>query len=550
MCKQVGEKLNCDAFLVQLPIGKEEKFEGVVDLIAMQALYFDGPSGESVRTAAIPADMTKVAQRARQHMLEALAMYSDELMELLLSEEPVAAQLIHTVLREAVQQLEVTPVFVASALRNKGVQPLLDAVVQYLPSPLERSIRATGHDNEPVSLKCDPSLPFVGMAFKVVDDPYGQLTLLRIYQGTIQKGATYVNQRTRRKERFSRVLRMHADHRQEIDGAHSGDIVAVVGIDAASGDTYAAEANFCTLESMYVPDPVIKIAVEPQQRADGDRLAKALARFRKEDPTFRVSTDQETGETLMAGMGQLHLEVYIERIRREYNVEVSVGAPTVSYREAPNRAIEFNFKYRKQTGGAGQYAHLAGRMEPLPDHMDETFVFEDKIVGGRIPKEYLPSIEKGFRSALQKGPTAGFPVVGVCVIVDDGSYHEVDSSDRAFQAAARICFRDNFPKMKPALLEPIMKIEIECPTTFQGAVTGDVTSRRGIISATEFNGKDVVIRAELPLAESFGYSTDLRSMTQGQGTFTMEFLKYGRVPGAVQLAIIEEKRKAESLATK
>ena len=550
VCAQVSEKLDCDAFLVQLPIGKEDYLKGVIDLITMQAIYFDGASGESVRTETIPTDMSKDAQHARQHMLESLSMYSDELMELLLSEEPVPVKLIHSVLRDAVQQLNVTPIFVASALRNKGVQPLLDAVVRYLPSPLERSIKATRCDNKLVSLDCDPSLPFVGMAFKVVDDPYGQLTLIRIYQGTAKKGATYVNQRTGRKERFSRVLRMHADHREEIDVALSGDIVAVVGINAASGDTYAAQPNFCVLEKMYVPDPVIKIAVQPQRPADGDRLAKALARFRKEDPTFHISTDADTGETLMAGMGQLHLEVYIERIRREYNVDVSVGAPTVSYREAPTRATEFNFKYKKQTGGRGQYAHLAGRMELLPADSDEAFVFEDMIVGGRIPKEYIPSIEKGFRASLHKGPMARFPVVGVRVIVADGSYHEVDSSDRAFQTAARICFRDNFPNMKPVLLEPIMKIEIECPSTFQGAVTGDVTSRRGLILATEFKEKDVTILAELPLAKSFGYSTDLRSMTQGQGTFTMEFLKYGRVPAAIQVAIIEEKRKAEALAKK
>jgi elongation factor G len=342
---------------------------------------------------------------------------------------------------------------------------------------------------------------------------------------------------------------MHADKREDIDGAGPGDIVAVMGIDCASGDTYAAEPKMCTLESMFVPEPVIKVAVSPLQRSDADRLGKALARFRKEDPTFRVMTDEETNETLMAGMGELHLEIYVERIRREYNVQVEVGAPKVSYREAPTRPAPYDFRHKKQTGGSGQFAHIVGQLEPLPDDAPDSFEFEENIVGGRIPKEYIPSIEKGFRSSLPKGPVAGFPIIGVKAIVSDGSYHEVDSSDMAFQICARNCFNETFLKTKPVLLEPVMKLEVECPTVFQGQVTGDLISRRGMILGTEMLGDTVVISAEVPLAETFGYSTDLRSQTQGQGTFTMELSKYKKVPAKVQEEIIAE-RKSELVGAK
>jgi elongation factor G len=442
----------------------------------------------------------------------------------------------------------VTPVFLGSAYKNKGVQPLLDAITRYLPSPLEHEIRAKAWDNdtEPVLLEPDPAKPFVGMAFKIVDDPYGQLTFMRLYQGRIDKGETYVNQRTGRKERFSRIVRMHADKREEIAEAHPGDIVAVMGIDCASGDTYAATAKYCTLESMFVPEPVIKIAVSPESRGDADKLGKALARFRKEDPTFRVSTDQETNEILVEGMGELHLEIYMERIRREYKVNVQVGAPKVSYREAPIQAVEFDYKHKKQTGGSGQYAHIVGRFEPLPEGDPESFVFEEEVVGGRVPKQYIPSIEKGFEDCLQKGPVAGYPVIGLKAVLSDGSYHEVDSSDRAFQTCAQGCFRETFLKTRPVLLEPIMKIDIEAPEQFQGAVTGDVVSRRGIIMTTSNREGLALLSAEVPLAETFGYATDLRSMTQGQGTFTMELLCYRRVPASIQEEIIKKKKESGS----
>jgi elongation factor G len=547
--RELKEKLDADAILVQLPIGKEDKFQGVVDLIRQKALYFDGRNGEQVREEEVPAAMQAEVTEARQHMLEALSMYSDELMELLLAEEPVSEDLIHAVVKAAVQQQDMTPVFVGSAYKNTGVQPLLDAVVRYLPSPLERTVKARSLDGAEFPLEPNPDKPFVGMAFKIVDDPYGQLTFMRIYQGQITKGETYYNQRTSRKERIGRLVRIHADKKEEISGAEAGDIIAVMGIDSASGDTYAGENKYCTLERMFVPEPVIKMAITASNRETADRLGKALVRFTKEDPTFRASTDEETGDTLIAGMGELHLEIYVERMRREYGVEVEVGAPKVSYREAPTQTATYNFRHKKQTGGSGQFAHIVGKLEVLPEDAPETFEFESVVVGGRIPREYIPSVEKGFRESLHKGPVAGFPIVGVKGILEDGSYHDVDSSDMAFQICARNCFRETFLNTKPVLLEPIMKIEIEVPTQFQGNVVGDLTSRRGMIVATEMKGNTATIEGEIPLAETFGYSTDLRSMTQGQGTFTMEFAKYRRVPASIQQEVIAE-RKAQLIGAK
>jgi elongation factor G len=543
--QQVREKMDCDAILMQLPIGKEDNFQGIVDLISMKAVYFDGNNGEKVRHEAIPADLQEDAKKYRHLMLESLAMYSDELMELLLAEADVPEELIHSVVKVAVQTQDVTPVLMGSAYKNKGVQPLLDAVVRYLPSPLDRKIAAKKWDNpeESFPLEADASKPFVGMAFKLVDDPYGQLTFMRIYQGTVNKGDQMVNQRTSQRQRFSRIVRMHADKREELDSATAGDIVAIIGVDAASGDTYAADHKYCALENMFVPEPVIKMAITAINRDSGDKLSKALQRFGREDPTFRVTSDEETGDTLIAGMGELHLEIYVERIRREYKVDLEVGAPKVSYREAPMQVAEYNFKHKKQTGGSGQFAHIVGQLEPLPEDAPESFEFENEVVQGRIPKEYIPSVEKGFRASLNKGPIAGFPIVGIKATLSDGSYHEVDSSDMAFQICAQNCFRETFLKTKPVLLEPVMKVEIEVPVTFQGAVAGELTSRRGMIMSSEIQGNTAVIEGEVPLAETFGYSTDLRSMTQGQGTFTMEFSKYRRVPNSIQQEIVEEKKK-------
>ena len=549
---QLRDKLGCDAIPMQIPIGKEDKLEGVIDLVSMKAAYFDGDNGETVREEKIPDSLAKAAAEGRHAMLEALAMYSDSLMEKLLSEQPVSEDEIHAVVKAAMQSQSITPVFCGSAYKNKGVQKLLDAVVRYLPSPLERKVIAKKWDkpDEAFDLTPDPKKPLVAMAFKIVDDPYGQLTFMRIYQGTITKGEAYINQRTSQKQRFSRIVKMHADKREEIDSGEAGDIVAVMGVDAASGDTYAADNKYCTLENMFVPEPVIKMSITPTNRDGLDKLGKALQRFSREDPTFRVATDEETGETLIAGMGELHLDIYVERIKREFKVEVEVGAPKVSYREAPTRATNYDYKHKKQTGGSGQYAHIIGALEPLPEESTENFIFEDAVVGGRVPREYIPSVEKGFRAVLSKGPIAGFPIVGVKASLVDGSYHDVDSSDMAFQVCARQGFREAFLNTKPVLLEPIMKMEVEVPSDFQGPVTGELNKRRGLIVSTETVGKTSTIIAEVPLAETFGYSTDLRSMTQGQGVFTMEFSKYRPTPGNIQKEIVEERKKAELAAAK
>lgn len=542
---QMKEKLNTDAIMIQLPIGAGETFEGVIDLIKMKAYNFEGRDGEFVKEVEIPEDMLDEAQESRGVMLEGLSMYSDELMEKLLAEEEVSEDLIHKVIRQATQQQGMTPVLVGSAYKNKGVQLLLDSVERYLPSPLDREISAkkVGDETQKVALKPDPSAPLVGMAFKIVEDPFGQLTFMRVYQGKIEKGEMYVNQRTGRKERFSRIVRMHADKREEVDVAEAGDIVAIMGIDCATGETYSNERDYCTLESMFVPEPVIKVAVTPASRADADKMGKALARFRKEDPTFRVFNDEETSETIICGMGELHLDIYVERMRREYKVEVNVGAPKVSYREAPSEKVEFDYKHKKQSGGSGQFAHIKGTLSPIPSEGEAAFEFEEHIVGGRIPKQFVPPVEKGFRDSLGKGPLAEFPVVGVRIDLNDGSYHDVDSSERAFYICACDCFRQTMREAKPVLLEPIMKVEIECPENFNGSVVGDVISRRGLVTQTDARDGISYISCELPLAETFGYSTDLRSMTQGRGTFTMELATYRKTPMSVQEEVIAEKKR-------
>jgi len=542
--EQLRDKLGCDAVLMQIPIGCESGFEGVVDLVSQEALYFDGPSGELVRQEPIPAKMRDEAHRARAQMLESLSMYSNEMMEVLLAEDEVPERLIHDVVAAAAGRLEITPVFLGSAFTNKGVQPLLDAAVRYLPSPLER--RATGFaSNDPeqeMALEPDSEKPTVAMAFKIAEDPYGALTFMRIYQGKIIRGGTYFNQRTGRRERFSRVVRMHADEREDVSEASAGDIVAVLGVDCASGDTFCSEYRYCTLESMYVPDPVISMAISPVARDGADRLSKALGRFRREDPTFHVKSDPETGETLIAGMGELHLDIYVQRIYREYGVKAAVGPPKVNYREAPTRRADFNVRHRKQNGGSGQYAHVVGSLGVLSGEVEEPFVFEDRVTGGRIPKEYIPAVEKGFRRSIIKGPVAGYPVVGLHVTLEDGSHHEVDSSEMAFRTCAQTVMRENFARTLPVLLEPIMKIEIECPGWAQGSVVGNLTARRGIISATEMRGPVARIVGEVPLAEIFGYCTDLRGLTKGQGTFSMEFARYKRLPTRFAEEVIAERK--------
>lgn len=543
---EIEEKLGVEAVPLQIPLGLEGNHVGVVDLIAMKAVYFDGENGEKVRLDAIPGELVDAVNRARHGMLDTLSLYSDEIMELMLEDKPIGEELLHRVIRERTIAREIMPVLLGSAFRNKGVQPLLDAVCRYLPSPLDRITYAKDNENEgaEVALTADPDAAPVGMAFKIVDEPFGQLTYTRVYQGTIDKGRTYLNSRTQRKQRVARILRMHADQRQDIDRALAGDIVALMGVECNSGDTICDLEHNYSLERIYVAEPVISLAVSVAKTADRDKLSKALGRFCREDPTFHVRTDDKTGETLISGMGELHLDVYVERLRREYKLEIQVGRPQVSYREAPTQEVSFNYKHRKQTGGAGQYAHVIGKLIPLPDTAEKDYEFENAVSCGRIPTEFIPSCDKGFQSARGKGPLAGYEIVRVKILLEDGSYHTVDSSDMAFQICARDAFIEAFRRSQPALLEPIAKVEVEIPGEFQGSVVGDLSSRRGIITNVEPRQNTVVVNAEVPLAEMFGYSTDVRSATQGKGTFTMEFCCYRQVPREIQEEIILARKKA------
>ncbi len=537
---EIENKLGLNPIPLQLPIGVENAHAGVVDLVSMKAVYFDGPRGETVRTADIPAELKEAADRARHGMLDSLSLFDDELMEMLLEGHEPAPDQLHGVIRRLTIDREIVPVMMGSAFKNRGVQPLLDAIVRYLPSPLDRMyfVKDNANDGAETTITADPDAPAVAMAFKLVDEAFGQLTYTRVYQGRLRKAGVYFNPRTGRTQRVSRMVRMHANDREEITEAGAGDIVALIGVDCASGDTLCDESLNVSLEAIFAPEPVISLAVRPTKTADRDKLSKALGRFSREDPTFHVSTDQESGETIISGMGELHLEIYIERIRREYHCEVEVGAPKVNYREAPTQEVEFNYKHKKQTGGSGQYAHVIGRMVPLAPDAGEDYVFENEVFGGRIPTEYIPSCDKGFQTARMKGPLAGYEVVRVKMVLQDGSSHAVDSSDLAFQICSRDAFKETFLRSKPAILEPIMAVEVEVPSEFQGSVIGDLSSRRGIIHGNETKGASTVITAEVPLAAMFGYSTDVRSMTQGKATFSMEFARYDRAPRDVQEEVI------------
>ncbi|GMU84143.1 MAG: elongation factor G 1 [Planctomycetota bacterium] len=547
---EIETKLGLDAVPIQLPMGVESNMAGVIDLVAMKAIYFDGDRGQTVRIEAIPADYQDAADHARHGMLDALSLYDDQLMEMLLEDKQPTEEQIHGVIRRLTIGREIVPVLMGTAFKNKGVQPLLDAVVRYLPSPVDRVYYAKDNDNDgaEVPMTADPDAPLVAMAFKLVDESFGQLTYTRIYQGTLRKGATLTNTRERRDKRIGRLVRMHANDRSDIDEAGPGDIVAMIGVDCATGDTFCDDKLNYSLESIYAPAPVISLAIQPAKQADRDKLSKALQRFNREDPTFHVHTDRDTGETIISGLGELQLEVYVERIKREYKAEVVVGAPKVNYKEAPTRTAKFNYKHKKQTGGSGQYGHVVGTMEPLPEDSPDVYVFENKIFGGRIPVEYIPSCDKGFQWARMNGPLAGYEVVRVKMILEDGSYHDVDSSDIAFQLAAREGFKEAYLAAKPAILEPIMKVDIEVPSEFQGGVVGDLTGRRGIIMNTEGRGTVTNILADVPLSEMFGYATDLRSQTQGRGTFSMEFGYYKQAPRDVQEAVIEKARKDKQAA--
>jgi len=535
---QIAEKLGHNAVLLQIPIGLEEDFRGIVDLVSMKALYFDGPDGEIVRAEAIPAELEAEARAARESLVDAASMFSDELMEAALEGRATEA-MIHAAVRRGAIARRLVPVLAGSAFRNKGIQPLLDAVVRYLPDPSEVENRAVDLNGDGVErvLVFDPSAKTVALAFKLEEGSYGQLTYIRIYQGSLRRGDELVNTRSGQKVKVGRLVRMHADTMEDIPGAVCGDIVALFGIDCASGDTFCSPGLNLAMTAIYVPDPVISLAITPVDNAAADRVAKALNRFSKEDPTFRTYVDPESNQTIIQGMGELHLDIYIERMKREYRAEVETGMPQVAYREAIGQRVAFDYTHKKQTGGAGQFARVIGHFEPLAKGGYE---FANEVRGGRIPREFISSCDKGFRAALRKGLLIGFPVTGVRAVLTDGQFHPVDSSDIAFQAAAQGAFRQAYAKSRPQILEPLMKVSIEGPSEFAGNVFATISQRRGVIVSSVEDGMFARVDAEVPLSEMFGYSSVLRSLTQGKAEFTMEFLKYGRVPGQIGELLIEQ----------
>jgi elongation factor G len=544
---QLREKLGLNAVLIQIPIGLEDKLEGMVDLITMKAVYFDGDQGETIRYAEIPAHLKADTEKYREELLDAVSMFSDELAELYLEGKEIPEDLLHEAIRKGTLSEKFVPVMVGSAYKNKGIQLLLDGVKNYLPNPLEVRNFALDLENneEQKELFCDETSPTIALGFKLEDGQYGQLTYVRIYQGALKKGDELFNTRARKRFKVGRLVRMHSDNMEDITEGSPGDIVALFGIDCASGDTFCGGGLNYAMSSMYVPEPVISLAIDPKDKKSADQMAKALNRFTKEDPTFRTFVDPESNQTIIQGMGELHLEVYIERMRREYKCEVETGMPQVAYREAITRRAEFNYTHKKQTGGSGQYGRVAGYMEPW-DGGDYEFV--DNIKGGAIPTEFVPSCDKGFKEAIKKGSLIGFPIVNIRCLINDGQSHPVDSSDIAFQLAAIGAFREAYHKAKPCILEPIMKVAVEGPTEFQGNIFGSINQRRGIISASTEDGVFSRVEAEVPLSEMFGYSTVLRSLTQGKAEFTMEFLKYGKVPQSISEALVkeyEEKRRQE-----
>ena len=541
---QLKEKLGINPLCVQIPIGLESNFSGIIDLITMKAYYFDGDNGESVREEAIPSDLNDDATKYREQLIDHVSMFSDELMEAAL-EGSIPIQLLLDGIRQATLKREVVPVLLGSAYKNKGVQLLLNAITNYLPCPRDIDNYALDMTNQEaqVPIIADINVPLIAFAFKLEDGPYGQLTYIRSYQGALKKGDTIKNFRTGKTVKVGRVIRMHANQMEDLPSLPAGSIGALFGIDCATGDTFTYPEMSLTMTAIHVPEPVISLAIYPKDNKAEINMSKALSRFTKEDPTFKVSVNDETKETLISGMGELHLEVYIERMKREYKAEVESGPPLVAYRETITKQSTFNYIHKKQTGGAGQFGRVAGFIEPIEG---ETFVFESKIVGGAIPTQYIPSCEKGFRKWLPKGPYMEYPITGVKIVINDGSSHAVDSSDMAFQAAAYGAFLEGYRKAAPIILEPMMKVVVETPPEFQGAVMGTLNQRRGIIVGSQDEGHLCIIESHVPLAEMFGYSTVLRSSTQGKAQFTMEFLKYKQVPEKIAETLKEVKSRKKS----
>ena len=539
--EQLHDKLGLNSVLMQIPIGLEDKLEGVVDLVKMKAIYFRGDNGLNVVEEDIPAELKDEAEEKRELMLDAASMFSDELAEAYLNGDEIPEDMIHEAVRKGVLARELVPVFMGSAYKNKGIQPLLDAVVRYLPAPedVENTALDLNDNEKEVILKSDPKMPTVALAFKLEDGQYGQLTYIRIYQGVIKKGDELYNTRSKKKFKVGRLIRMHASTMEDISEGGCGDIVALFGIDCASGDTFCNPSLNYSMTSMYVPDAVISLSIKPVDKKAADNMAKAINRFTKEDPTFRCHVDEESNETIISGMGELHLDVYVERMKREYKAEVTTGAPQVAYRETITKRADFEYTHKKQTGGSGQYGKVCGFIEPLNED-GKNYEFVNEVKGGKIPTEYIPAVDKGFQASLAKGQLIKFPVVGVKVTVNDGQSHPVDSSDMAFQLAAIGAFKEAYMKAAPEIMEPIMKVSVEGPSEFQGNIFGSINQRRGmIVSSVEDNGM-CHVDAEVPLSEMFGYSTVLRSLTQGKAEFTMEFQKYGKVPKSVSEELIKK----------
>ncbi|WPU63694.1 elongation factor G [Peredibacter starrii] len=550
--KALKEKLGHNAVLMQIPIGAEENFKGSVDLITMKAYYFDGDNGEIVREEAIPSELVEQAQKAREEMLDVVSAFDDNMMEAILDGKDISEEQIHAAVKKGVQTLAFTPVFMGSAFKNKGVQLLLNAVARYLPSPVtaEHSKAIDSKTGEKVELLPEYDKGLVCMAFKITDEQFGQLTYTRIYQGTLNKGDTLINTRTKKRVRVGRIVRMNSNDRENIDSASAGDIIAMIGVDCASGDTFVNEdgnLEHLSCEGMHVPIPVIELSIKAKDKEMQARMSKGLARFIKEDPTFHLFTDEESGETRIAGMGELHLEIYVERLKREYKAEVEIGAPQVNYRETIRGEAKLEYTHKKQTGGSGQFAKVAGKIKPLTDDRkereDQVYRFNNEIKGGVIPNEFIPSCDRGFGDVMNKGPLAAFPVIGVDAFLQDGQYHDVDSSDMAFRIAARMAMRDAIKNANPIILEPIMKVEVETPQDYQGFVIGDLSSRRGVILGSETTDTgDAVINAHVPLSEMFGYATVLRSGTAGKAGYSMEFAKYEQCPSHVQDKVIAARK--------
>ncbi|WP_343220405.1 elongation factor G [Pilosibacter fragilis] len=544
---QIRTRLGKNAICIQLPIGKEDEFKGIIDLFEMKAYIYNDDKGDDISVTDIPEDMADDAELYHGELVEKICELDDDLMmQYLEGEEPTVDEM-KKVLRKATCECQAIPVCCGTAYRNKGVQKLLDAIIEYMPSPLDiPPIKGVDLEGNEVVRHSSDDEPFSALAFKIMTDPFvGKLAFFRVYSGTMNSGSYVLNATKDKKERVGRILQMHANKRHELDKVYSGDIAAAVGFKSTTtGDTICDEQHPVILESMVFPEPVIDIAIEPKTKAGQDKMGEALAKLAEEDPTFRVHTDTETGQTIISGMGELHLEIIVDRLLREFKVEANVGAPQVAYKETMTKAVDVDSKYAKQSGGRGQYGHCKVHFTPMDPNGEETFKFTSSVVGGAIPKEYIPAVGEGIEEATKAGILGGFPVLGVAADVYDGSYHEVDSSEMAFHIAGSMAFKDAMAKGNPVLLEPIMKVEVTMPEEYMGDVIGDVNARRGRIEGMEDIGGGKMVKAYVPLAEMFGYSTDLRSRTQGRGNYSMFFEKYEQVPKSVQEKIIAERKGA------